>query len=466
VHGRLFGDTFFRLFLSRPEVARAVIQGRGALFAKDWERELGLPPEKSRALSQAFFQFLHLSRAAPAAQAVWEEAPALRETSGRHHYVSLNCPVLTGREVRRNALMDRVEALWRRGQKVVGIHGLGGLGKTFFSLQAAERLVRHPDPNLAVAGTVWLDLRDKAGAGALLEEVAQLLSLSGAPQLAQALRQETAPNPLLAARCLAQAFAGQRLLLVLDNCETLAQVEPTEKTGLRDLLLALAGHTPHWPVLLTSRERLDLKVNGREPVAVSWLAMSELTYSERGALFLTAQETAPVKVPAPHQELVLREVAGHPYELTLFLGELTAGTDIPRLIQAVHQRTGEYAALGYYVGQLPPAQLRVLQTLALFRTPPPRELSVRCGPTWRPRWDGRTPATRPRPWPTSAGGAWWPGRKLSPRPRCWPPISWSRRASTAWRARPRNSFTSSWPKAICIWPRRPKSLWGRCLSKG
>ena len=40
----------------------------------------------------------------------------------------------------------------------------------------------------------------------------------------------------------------------------------------------------------------------------------------------------------------------------------------------MHQRTGEYAALDYYVGQLPPLGLRLLQTLALCRKPPAREI--------------------------------------------------------------------------------------------
>lgn len=155
---------------------------------------------------------------------------------------------LIGRDRDLDALRDAV----RHGRQVT-LTGPGGVGKTRLALAAAAALTgEFPD------GT-WLvelaALQPGAGDGALwlAETVAQVLGIQGA---------DGGPDDPVDR--LRDALAGQRLLLVLDNCEHVVD----HAAELAETLLAAA---PELHILATSREQLRLP--GEEIVVLEPLAV-------------------------------------------------------------------------------------------------------------------------------------------------------------------------------------------------
>lgn len=143
-----------------------------------------------------------------------------------------------------------------------------------------------------------------------------------------------------------------------------------------ELVNALACHSG-WPCLLTSRERFSLGEGGREPCPIEWRRVPELLYSERTALLRAALERSRLRferLDSELQRLIVEEVAGHPYELNLFLGEARNDMDLRVMLREVHERTGEYARLDYYVGRVPAETLPVLHLLAALDEPTERPI--------------------------------------------------------------------------------------------
>lgn len=148
-------------------------------------------------------------------------------------------------------------------------------------------------------------------------------------------------------------------------------MRPGPETELANALACPSG----WPCLLTSRERFSLGEGGRDPCPIEWRRVPELLYSERTALLRAALGRSRLRferLDAELQRLIVEEVAGHPYELNLFLGEARNDMDLRAILREVHERTGEYARLDYYVGRVPAETLPVLHLLAALDEPTER----------------------------------------------------------------------------------------------
>ena len=128
--------------------------------------------------------------------------------------------------------LDAIDALLRE-HAVVTIAGAGGIGKTRVALRVASTArVEWPD------GRWWVELASVMEGAQVPNSIAAALGMqlpSGAPNEA-----------------LAMALASRSLLLVLDNCEQLAD----DIAALIDLLRARA---PNVRVLLTSQESLKCR---------------------------------------------------------------------------------------------------------------------------------------------------------------------------------------------------------------
>ncbi|MFF1512231.1 ATP-binding protein [Streptomyces sp. NPDC058326] len=125
--------------------------------------------------------------------------------------------------------------------RLVTVTGVGGVGKTRLALRAAHRAAdRHPD------GAWWTDLTPLDGDRLLVALVADSVDLSD-------------HTPGMATTGLCRRLADDRLLLVLDSCEHLA--EPCARL-VTELLAAAPGLT----VLATSRSPLG--VEGEHVVAL------------------------------------------------------------------------------------------------------------------------------------------------------------------------------------------------------
>ena len=369
VTSQTFIETFLRHLLRSDglEVTRAVAAARAAVYEAHAD---------SPSLAQTFFQYLLLTAANPDCRHDRRRAPAEPETR-RVLYASLNFPPTSPAHVRRNRVLKDLDGAYRRGARVLGLFGPGGLGKTILSTQVAERAFRHFDPELQVERVLWLESACDRGAlrrprrAALRHRTGERrprdrASAAHGPE-SPATRPGAGPDQKSRLRC----------LIVLDNCETLLDGEGWVRPGPEaQLVNALACHSG-WPCLLTSRERFSLGEGGREPCPIEWRRVPELLYSERTALLRAGLERSRLRferLDAELQRSIVEEVAGHPYELNLFLGEARNDMDLPAILREVHERTGEYARLDYYVGRVPAEILPVLHLLAALDEPTERSV--------------------------------------------------------------------------------------------
>ncbi|MER7911177.1 NB-ARC domain-containing protein [Streptomyces sp. NPDC096068] len=142
--------------------------------------------------------------------------------------------------VGRRTELERVSAALAE-HRLVTVTGVGGVGKTRLALRAAHRAAeRYPD------GAWWTDLGQLDGERLLVALVADSVDLA-----------DHTPGTSAAGLC--RRLADDRLLLVLDSCEHLA--EPCARL-VAELLAAAPGLT----VLATSRRPLG--VAGEETIAL------------------------------------------------------------------------------------------------------------------------------------------------------------------------------------------------------
>ncbi len=197
--------------------------------------ELGLdPPSELQELRQAIL------RADP-------DISAAVSTRPRPAQLPADLPTFTGRTTE----LDRLLAVPRPGIVVISaIEGMAGIGKTALAVHTAHRLApRFPD------GALFVDLHGFTHGIAPLapaDALDRMLRALGVPgtQIPHELDERAA--------LYRSTLAGRRVLVVLDNAATEAQVEP------------LLPGAPGSLVLVTSRRRL-IALDGGRPVALDVL---------------------------------------------------------------------------------------------------------------------------------------------------------------------------------------------------
>ncbi|MFF5454339.1 ATP-binding protein [Streptomyces sp. NPDC012950] len=166
----------------------------------------------------------------------------MRDTASVRGHLPDENPGFVGRRTE----LERVSAALAE-HRLVTVTGVGGVGKTRLALRAAHRAAeRYPD------GAWWTDLGQLDGERLLVALVADSVDLAD-------------HTPGTSAASLCRRLADDRLLLVLDSCEHLA--EPCARL-VAELLAAAPGLT----VLATSRRPLG--VAGEETIALDPLPPS------------------------------------------------------------------------------------------------------------------------------------------------------------------------------------------------
>jgi predicted ATPase/DNA-binding SARP family transcriptional activator len=136
-------------------------------------------------------------------------------------------------------------------RRLVTLTGPGGVGKTRLAQAAAESLA-----DAFGEGTRLVELADAGG----LERFAGTEALAEQVMATLGIRENTSDDATGPADRLANALAGRRLLLVLDNCEHIVEAV-AHLTGL------LLSRAPHLHILTTSQEPLRTRDETVYPVA-------------------------------------------------------------------------------------------------------------------------------------------------------------------------------------------------------
>ncbi|MEU4700549.1 BTAD domain-containing putative transcriptional regulator [Nonomuraea dietziae] len=258
-------------------------------------------------------------------QAILVQDPALTPAPAAS---STNLPAQLTSLIGRDAAVAEVKAMVD-SSRLVTLTGPGGVGKTRLALAATA--------SVELPGGVWL-VELVGAVGQVAELVAAALGIrdetSTPPQV---------PVPDLAHR-LADALAGQRLLLVLDNCEHLVE----EVAELVDLLLRKA---PGVRVLATSQESLALPGETLFVVPPLDQPSAVAMFAERSGTPLDAEST-------PWVEAICRRLDGLPLAL-----ELAAARARALGVQGVAERLDDRFRLLGIAGRGRPARQQTLRAV-------------------------------------------------------------------------------------------------------
>ncbi|WP_246039254.1 NB-ARC domain-containing protein [Dictyobacter alpinus] len=204
--------------------------------------------------------------------------------------------------------------------RMVGVLGLGGIGKSAVATKCLHLVAAHFDV------VIWRSLRDAPSCEALLDDCFQILAPQDLREVSMSLEQRL--------RLLLKHLRANRVLLVLDNLEVLLEDEKDTghmRPGYEGYgrLLSLIAETDHQSCLLfTSREKPSILVpleGSRVPVGVLRLARLDVEACRQ----LLAEKG--VVGSAAEQERLIEAYGGNPLALKivastivdLFSGEIT-----------------------------------------------------------------------------------------------------------------------------------------------
>ncbi len=200
-----------------------------ALAQKVTKRNVRLTLQRSLPLAESALSTMELT----AASTVVSTAPEIDWGDA----VDVSC--FYGREAELQQLMQ-----WTVGDRcrLIGIFGMGGIGKTALSIRLAQQLSQQS----YFSKIIWRSLRNAPPLADLITDLLQVLSPS--QTTAKTLGQQI--SYLL--NCLRQ----HRCLIVLDNGETVMQPNETDSPSQYEMLWQQLGQTNHQStILLTSREK-------------------------------------------------------------------------------------------------------------------------------------------------------------------------------------------------------------------
>ena len=271
----------------------------------------------------------------------------------------INAPPLRADATPRLSLLQHLDQAYQRGERNLGLYGLGGMGKTITAQQWALRCLRSPLADLKVERAFWLDLR--ADSAPIAAQVALWLRTCGLDAPAESLRHSHLEGAELA-DLLQQHLPDAEYLLIADNCEDQADDQGLWHNKPALALLTRLAALPRWRLLFTARSQLRLEDRGRAALTIDWQQAQQPTPTERACLIQSLWSTDQLQ-KLERAELELRyQLSRYPLCLYLYHRALEQGA-----VEPLRVATGEietYANLDYYLTKPTPAARSLLLLLA------------------------------------------------------------------------------------------------------
>ena len=276
----------------------------------------------------------------------------------------INAPPLRADATPRLSLLQHLDQAYQRGERNLGLYGLGGMGKTITAQQWALRCLRSPLAVLKVARAFWLDLR--ADSAPIAAQVALWLRVCGLEEPAESLRHSHFEGAELADE-LQRHLPDCEYLLIADNCEDQADDAGLWHNKPAQALLTRLAAQPRWRLLFTARSQLRLEDRGRAALTIAWQQAQQPTPTERACLIQSlwgADQLQKLERP----ELDRRyQLSRYPLCLYLYYRALERGTVEP--LRVATDKIETYANLDYYLSKPTPAARSLLLLLAYLGEP-------------------------------------------------------------------------------------------------
>lgn len=221
--------------------------------------------------------------------------------------------------------------------RLVGLLGMGGMGKTSLSVKLAQQVQAEFDC------LIWRSLRNAPPLQELLTNLLQFLTIDKQVELPEGVDGQLSQ--------LVQSLRDRRCLLILDNMEMILQGGNSVlanhtvghyRDGYEDYseLLRRIGEIPHQSCLIvTSREKpreIDVRESSSEPIRS--LHLQGLSSTEGQEIFKVRGEFS-----ASQQDwtLLVQHYAGNPLALKIVASTIQDlfGSNIPQFIQSLKQGT-------------------------------------------------------------------------------------------------------------------------------
>ena len=276
----------------------------------------------------------------------------------------INAPPLRADATPRLSLLQHLDQAYQRGERNLGLYGLGGMGKTITAQQWALRCLRSPLADLKIERAFWLDLR--ADSAPIAAQVALWLRACGLEAPAESLRHLHLEGAELA-DLLQQHLPDAEYLLIADNCEDQANDQGLWHNKPALALLTRLAALPRWRLLFTARSQLRLEDHGRAALTIDWQQAQQPTPTERACLIQSLWSADQLQL-LERGELERRyQLSRYPLCLYLYYRALDQGAVEPLRVATDNIET--YANLDYYLSKPTPAARSLLLLLAYLGEP-------------------------------------------------------------------------------------------------
>ena len=276
----------------------------------------------------------------------------------------INAPPLRADATPRLSLLQYLDQAYQRGERNLGLYGLGGMGKTITAQQWALRCLRSPLADLKIERAFWLDLR--ADSAPIAAQAALWLRACGLEETAESLRHSHFEGSELA-NLLQQNLPDAEYLLIADNCEDQADDQGLWHNKPTLALLTRLAALPRWRLLFTARVQLRLEDRGRAALTIDWQQAQQPKSTERACLIQSLWSADQLQ-QLKRAELERRyQLSRYPLCLYLYHRALERGTVEP--LRVATDKIETDANLDYYLAKPTPAARSLLLLLAYLGEP-------------------------------------------------------------------------------------------------